>query len=380
MSTLVHSAQLVDAGQLHDDAWVLFDGGRVAGRGAGPEMPAADEKIDATGRMLTPGLVDIHCHGAGGASYDAGGDDIATARAVHREHGTTSSLISLVTASVDDMARRVAAIADLSAADATILGSHLEGPFLDPGHKGAHTAELLCTPDAASVEKLIEAGRGTLRQVTIAPELPGAIEAIERFVAAGVTVAIGHTDADHDTAQRAFDAGASVVTHAFNAMRGIHHRSPGPVVAALRDERVTLELVADGVHVDLGLIAVVFAAAGARVALVTDAMAAAGAGDGCYDLGGLQVTVTDGVARLQAGGAIAGSTLTQDAALRRTVAAGVPLEVALHSLTAVPARAVGASDVGSLEVGCRADAVLWDANLRVTRVWSGGVETLGAAG
>jgi N-acetylglucosamine-6-phosphate deacetylase len=372
VSTLVHSVRLVDDGRVTEDAWILFDGGRVAARGTGPSRPDADELVDGEGGCLTPGFVDIHGHGGAGASYDDGPDAIRAARSLHRAHGTTRAVISLVTASLDDLANRAAMVAELAAEDDTVLGSHLEGPFLDPGHKGAHAEALLRAPDAASVSRLLEAGRGTIRQITLAPELPGAMDAIDRLTREGVVVAVGHTDADAETARRAFDAGASVLTHAFNAMRGIHHRAPGPVVAALRDPRVTLELVADGVHVDLDVVATAFAAAGDRVALVTDAMAAAGSRDGCYELGGLAVTVTDRVARLVDGGAIAGSTLTQDEALRRVVAAGVDLPVAVAALTRTPARAIGRADLGRLDVGAVADAVLLGAALHVRRVWVAG--------
>lgn len=372
MSTLVHSVRLVDDGRITEDAWVLFDGGRVAARGTGAERPGADEIVDGGDRCLTPGFIDIHGHGGAGASYDDGPAAIAQGRALHRSHGTTRAVISLVTASIEHLAARAAMVADLAEADPTILGSHLEGPFLDPGHKGAHTESLLRAPDAAAVTALLAAGRGTIRQITLAPELPGAHEAIATLVAAGAAVAIGHTDADAPAAQRAIEAGATILTHAFNAMPGIHHRAPGPVVAALRDDRVTLELIADGVHVDLQLIAVAFAAAPGRIALVTDAMAAAGAGDGRYELGGLAVSVEAGVARLAGGGSIAGSTLTQDDALRRVVAAGVPLAQAVHAVTAAPARAIGRADLGSLGIGAIADAVLLDAALEVQRVWIAG--------
>ncbi|HEY9308589.1 MAG TPA: N-acetylglucosamine-6-phosphate deacetylase [Microbacterium sp.] len=375
MSTLVHSVRLlgsaaVDSGR--DDAWALFDGGRVVAAGAGGELPRADETVDGGGGCLVPGFVDIHGHGGGGAGFDDGPDAIATGRAIHRAHGTTRAVLSLITAPIDELAARVAMVADLCDADPTILGSHLEGPFLDPGHKGAHTESLLRAPDAASVDRLIEAGRGTIRQVTLAPERPGAFNAIRRFVDAGVAVAVGHTDADAATTRRAFDAGATLLTHAFNAMPGIHHRAPGPVVSALRDDRVTLEVIADGVHVDLELIATLFTVAGDRIALITDAMAAAGSQDGRYELGGLAVRVTDGVARLEAGGAIAGSTLTQDAALRHVAGAGVPLDVVVHALGAQPARAIGRDDLGSLDVGALADAVLLDDALAVRRVWVAG--------
>lgn len=372
MSTLVHSVLLVDDGTATDDAWVLFADGRVNAIGTGATHPAADLVVDGAGGCLTPGFVDIHGHGGGGASYDDGPDAIRTARALHRAHGTTRAVVSLVTASLDDLADRAAMVADIAESDPTVLGSHLEGPFLAPARKGAHTEDLLRAPDAASVDRLLAAGRGTIRQVTLAPELPGAAEAIDRFTSAGVRVAVGHTAADAATARRAFDAGATLLTHAFNAMPGVHHRDPGPVVAALRDDRVTLEVIADGVHVDLDLVAVLFAAAGDRVALVTDSMAAAGSHDGHYDLGGLAVTVDGGIARLDDGGAIAGSTLTQDEALRRVVAAGVPLADGVRALTAIPARAIGRDDLGTLAVGSVADAVLLDRELRVQHVWVDG--------
>ena len=375
MTTVIHSARLVDDGEVTDDAWVAFADGVVLRAGTGDEwraLPAGDA-IDAAGAYLTPGFVDIHGHGGGGGTYEHGLDAIVAARAVHLARGTTRAVLSLVTASIDDLAAQVGMIADLSERDATILGTHLEGPFLDPGHKGAHTESLLRAPDEAAVARLVEAGRGTVRQVTLAPELPGGLAATAQFVAAGVAVAVGHTNATEAEASAAFDAGASLLTHAFNAMPGIHHRAPGPVVAAMRDERVTLELIADGIHVHPDVIALAFAGAPGRIALITDAMGAAGEPDGAYELGGLAVTVTDGVARLDEGGAIAGSTLTQDAALRLVVAGGLPFADAVAALTSVPARAIGlAGRYGSLRPGAAADAVLLDDALQVAGVWVDG--------
>lgn len=381
MTTVIHSVRLIDGGTVTEDGWVAFQDGVVLRTGTGDEWRAlapgdTGVAFDGEGAFLAPGFVDIHGHGGGGAAFDDGADAIRTARALHRAHGTTRAVLSLVTASVDDLADRVAVIAELAEADPTILGSHLEGPFLDPGHKGAHTESLLRAPDAAAIARLVDAGRGTVRQVTLAPELPGGLDAVSQFVAAGVAVAVGHTDATEDDAFAAFDAGATILTHAFNAMPGIHHRAPGPVVAALRDHRVTLEIIADGVHVHPDVVALAFAQAPGRIALITDAMAAAGAADGHYELGGLAVTVTDGTARLDADGAIAGSTLTQDAALREAVAAGIPLAAAVGALTAVPARAVGVDDrFGSFAVGRAADAVLLDDALTVRAVWVDGIRT-----
>ena len=377
-ATVIHSARLISHGVETDDAWVRFEDGIVVETGTGDGPTDADEVVDASaiagpGAILAPGFIDIHGHGGAGASYDDGAEAIRTARALHRAHGTTRAVISLVTASVDDLARRVAEIAELTETDAEILGSHLEGPFLDPGHQGAHEPTLLRAPDASDVRRLLEAGRGTVRQVTIAPELPGGIEAIRLVVAAGAAAAVGHTDADAEIAAAAFDAGATILTHAFNAMRGIHHRAPGPVLAAAADRRVVLEAIADNVHLDPHVIKLVFDVAPDRVALVTDAMAAAGSADGRYDLGAVKVTVADGIARTDETGSIAGSTLTQDVALQRAVQAGVPLAAAVRALTETPASVIGEGGrLGRLERGLLADAVLLDARLRVRRVWVGG--------
>ncbi|KAA9111324.1 N-acetylglucosamine-6-phosphate deacetylase [Microbacterium rhizomatis] len=382
MSVIIHSARLVDDDRATEDAWVRFDGERVAEVGTGSAWRAvaapSDQIVDAaavagTGAVLTPGFVDIHGHGGAGFSYDDGPDAIRAARELHRAHGTTQAVISLVTAPLDAMERRVAMVADLTETDAGILGSHLEGPFLDHAHKGAHDERLLRPPQSDALQRLLAAGRGTVRQVTVAPELPGGIDAVSLVVSAGAAAAIGHTGADAGMCAEAFDAGATILTHAFNAMPGLHHRAPGPVGAAASDPRVTLELIADGVHVHPTVVRIAFAAAPGRIALITDAMAAAGAGEGRYELGGLDVEVVDGVARLAGGGPIAGSTLMQDAALRLCVASGVALPAAVHALSTAPARAVGrGADLGRLAPGFLADAVLLDESLRVRRVWTAG--------
>lgn len=376
-SLVIHSARIVDGGDIVEDGWVRIEDGVVTGRGTGSEWTAADEVVDAValagpGALLTPGFVDIHGHGGAGAAFDDGVEAIRTGREMHRAHGTTRAVISLVTAPLESLARSVALIADLTETDADILGSHLEGPFLDPGHHGAHEPSLLRHPTEADVALLLDAGRGTVRQITIAPELPGGLDAIRQIVAAGSAAAVGHTDADATMAVAAFEAGASVLTHAFNAMPGIHHRAPGPVLAAAADHRVVLEAIADNVHLDPHVVKLVFDSAPARVALITDAMAAAGSADGHYDLGAVSVTVENGVARADDTGSIAGSTLTQDVALQRAVQAGVALPEAVRALTQTPARAIGRdASLGSLTTGMLGDAVLLDADLRVARVWSG---------
>lgn len=381
-ATVIHSVRLLSGHEHVTDAWVLLAEGTVAARGTGAgwceqlDTAGAVDIVDGSGRTLVPGFIDMHCHGAGGASFDSE-DPEAMLRAleVHRRHGTTRAVLSLVTAPVAMLAEQLARIRELTAGTAGVLGSHLEGPFLAEEFRGAHDPALLCAADSASIERLISAAGGTLAQVTLAPERPGAMAAIEQFAAAGVKVAVGHTAVDYEQARAAFDAGATILTHAFNGMKGIHHRAPGPVVAAMADPRVTLELINDGVHVHPEVARLAFAGAGGRVALITDAMAATGCADGPYRLGSLEVEVREGVARLAGGGSIAGSTLTLDVALRQAVhACGVPLQQAIGALTSVPARALGVADrFGDLAVGYAADAVLFDAELEIESVWAGGV-------
>jgi len=379
---IIHSARLVSGGQTSPDAWVAFTGGTVSGVGSGAgwralRVPGA-EVTDAAGRWLAPGFIDIHCHGGGGFAFDDGADAIRGALAVHHRHGTTRAVLALGTARQGDLESRLAAVADAAETNPLVLGAHLEGPFLDNGFRGAHDPALLRAPDGESVARLLTAARGHLRQWTLAPELPGAPEAIRTLVDAGVAVAVGHSSADYATALAAFEAGASILTHAFNGMRGIHHRAPGPVAAATRAPGVTLEIINDGVHVHPEVVRLAFAGAPGRIALISDAMAATGSDDGEYMLGSLAVTVTGGVARLSsaagADGAIAGSTLTLDVALRRAVAeVGIPIEEAVTALTETPARAIGRGrDLGQLAVGYAADAVLLGSGLEVDAVFAAG--------
>ena len=379
---VVHSARKCDVDGEASDFWAVFDGDRItaAGTGAGWEAHAAGgaEVTDAAGELLTPGFIDLHGHGGGGASFDDGTAAIGRALAVHRAHGTTRSVLSLVASPAGALERSLTTIADLAERDPLVLGSHLEGPFLATSRRGAHNPDFLAAPSPAAVQRLVTAARGTLRQVTLAPELPGALEAIPVLAAAGAVVAVGHTEADEALAKAAFDRGARLLTHAFNAMPGIGHREPGPVVAAIRDERVTAELILDGVHVHPDVARLLLNAAPGRVALVTDAMAAAGAADGTYRLGSLDVDVTGGVARLRqpdgSPGSIAGSTLTLDHALRAaTELCGMSLPAAVAALTWVPARALGLDDrLGRLAPGYAADAVLLSDACEVRAVWGAG--------
>jgi N-acetylglucosamine-6-phosphate deacetylase len=390
VTTLFHGARKLDAAGVVDDFWMLVDGDTIVATGSGPapgpvpnDLPGpagralgdAPTTVDVGGRWLVPGFIDLHGHGGGGHSFDDGPHELLDALATHRAHGTTRSVVSLVANPIAALRASLGMIADLAASDPLILGSHLEGPFLAPDNRGAHNPQFLLEPQPYEVEELIGAARGTLRQLTIAPELPGSMDAIDVLVEAGVAVAIGHTRADERLAHEAFDRGARILTHAFNAMPGIHHRDPGPVVAAFDDERVTLELILDGKHVHPSVAHLAFGAAPGRIALVTDAMAAAGSVDGDYSLGSLNVTVRDGLAVLRGTNTIAGSTLTQDSAFRQAMRdVDIPPVDAITALTRTPAKALGLEHRhGMLAAGYAADAVLLDHEWRVTAVWADGL-------
>lgn len=354
------------AGRLHDGTTVrpggvlVVDGERIAAI----EPPDAPADLDLGDWTLVPGFVDAHGHGGGGASYP---DDPPAAVATHRRLGTTSIVASLVSQSLDTLEAQVRALAPLVAAG-ELAGVHLEGPWLAPGRKGAHPADQLRAPEASDVTRLLDAGAGTVRMVTLAPELAGGPAAIELIAGRGVVAAIGHTDATAGVVRAAIDAGATGATHLFNAMPPLHHRHPGPVLALLADDRVWLELICDGVHLDLALVAYLVGQHPGRVVFVTDAMAAAGSPDGSYTLGDQPVEVSGGIARITGTDTIAGSTLTLDAALRTAVAAGVPWPDAVAALTANPARYLGLEGVGRLAPGHWADAVALDADLTVRAV------------
>jgi N-acetylglucosamine-6-phosphate deacetylase len=345
------------------DGWVVIDGERVLAVGSGPPPERPSWSLPG---LVVPGFVDVHVHGGGGAAFD-GGSPASVARVLetHLAHGTTTMVASLVTDSLGGLVASCASLVS-SVESGLVAGIHLEGPWLSPARAGAHEPSQLVAPTLEAVDRLLEACRGHLRMVTLAPELPGALLVIPELVAAGVVVAVGHTEATYDETRAAIEAGASAGTHLFNAMPPLLHREPGPV-AALLESSAYVELVADGVHVHPSVMALAWKEG--RTALVTDAMAAAGAADGEYHLGALSVEVRDGVARLASSGAIAGSTATLDESLRFAVAeAGVPLPEALAAVTSTPAAMLGLAGVGRLEPGAWADLVELSDELEVNRV------------
>jgi N-acetylglucosamine-6-phosphate deacetylase len=327
---------------------------------------------------MLPAYVDIHCHGGGGTAFTDLRDAAAAAAAEHHHaHGSTSLLASLVTMSPRDLERGVAMLAEL-ADDGVVDGIHLEGPWLAEARCGAHDPTLLRDPSLAEVERLIELGRGHIRQVTLAPERAHGLDLVRWLTSAGIHAAVGHTTATYGQVEAAVAAGADLATHLFNGMDPWHHRKPGAVAALMRSAargHVTIELIADGAHLSDDTVRTVLDLVGAdHVAFVSDAMAAAGVGDGAYVLGGLSVVVDRGIARLTRDpdgttpGSIAGGTSHVADIVARAVAAGVPMAYAVRPATRTPARALGLADRGALAVGSRADVVVVDEAARATRV------------
>ena len=380
MTRLITADTVVARSAVLSPGWIAVDGARIAevGRGLGPAGSDADDpRPEHVAGTVVPGFVDIHTHGAAGADFAQAADrSIRPALDWHLAHGTTSVLASIATGPIEEMARQAGALGAL-VGDGTLRGVHLEGPFLSVARRGTHAADLLREPGDDALETLLSA-TDAIRMVTIAPELPGGIRAIERLVASGIVAAVGHTSATLDQARRAFDAGATVATHLFNGMPALHHREPGPVGAALLDERVFLELILDGRHLSDEIISLVLGRAGSRAIAVSDSIAATGAADGEYVLAGTAVRVSDGVAMTTDTGSLAGSTRTVDtafAALVHRLGCSLPEAVAATSTSA--ARALGFADAGELAPGMSADLVVLDDRLAVTRVMSAGEWVVG---
>ncbi|WP_028280766.1 N-acetylglucosamine-6-phosphate deacetylase [Arthrobacter sp. H5] len=381
------TARIVTESAIIDDGVLAWADGRITHVGPASGQDAAGGKTFPEGSLVFPGLIDTHCHGAFGGDF-ASGDPEAARRAIDFLHrsGTTTLLASTVTASREDMFRAFETLGALTD-EGLLAGIHAEGPFVSTARCGAQNPEFIRNPDPGFVAEVLEAAQGKMKTMTYAPELPGAEALIYELTTHGVTPSLGHTDCDTQTAvsslglvreemeSTGFDgySGRPTVTHLFNGMPPMHHRSPGPVPGCLRIARAgnaAVELIADNAHLDPQTVLSVFELVGAEnIALVTDSMAATGLADGSYRLGPSAVTVSGGVATLDRTGSLAGGTATLLDVVRRTVSAGVGLVDAVISATAVPANILGLADeLGSLRNGLRADAVVVDPDLRLLAV------------
>ena len=375
---------------------LLLDGRLAPGALVVEGERIVEVRTDGTGELpgprleaeiVSPGLIDLQCNG--GFGFEVGGDAAALRGLATRlpSTGVTTFLPTLISARAADYRAAAAALAALDLGDvgaapsAQAAGLHLEGPLLAASRAGAHDRAAIAAADETLDDVLEEllASR-VLRLMTLAPERPGALARLRHLVEAGAVVSLGHTDATYDEMLDGTDAGATLATHLFNAMSPFHHRAPGAVGAALIDERLTVSLIADGVHAHPAALNLVLRAKGAeRMVLVTDAVSAAGAPAGTYTLGGAPV-ISDGESARRADGALAGSTLTLDRAVGGMVAfGGARPEEALTMATAVPAALLGLADRGRITVGRRADLALWTEDLQLVSTLIGGVVAFGPA-
>ena len=376
---IIRNARLVLAGGVTPGSLLFDERGITAAAPDGGDLPAA-EIIDAAGRYLAPGLIDVHVHGGGG--FDLMTDDPAQVRGYARwivSRGVTAFLVSTSGRNHDEILRRLRSLAPLvgkpEPGAARVLGFHLEGPYINQVRKGAFAPRWLRAPSVAEYGELLEAAGGAIRQMTFAPELPGADALIRAVVESGAVAAMGHTDATYEQAMRAIELGATHVTHCFNAMRPFSHRDPGVLGAVMQSDAVTAELIGDGAHVDYAAARVLLRAKGAgHIVLVTDGMPLAGTADGDGEWEGARIRVEGGKAVRVSDGTIIGGVITLDQTLRNAVAhLGAPLHEAVAMASTNAAIAMHAGDAyGSLAPGHAADFVLLDDGLRVTETWVAG--------
>jgi len=361
--------------------YVTIDDGRIAAVGEGPPPGSPDLGLDSG--VLVPGLVDLQVNGYYGvdlADCDPEGWALVARRLP--ETGTTAFLPTFITAPVPTLAtelRSAAKTAEAVTAGARVLGVHLEGPFLSPARAGAHRRDWIVAPSPGAVTELLDAGRGLLRLMTLAPEADGALAAIGMLTAAGVVVSMGHSDATAAEVAAGADAGARMVTHLFNAQLGLHHREPGVVGQALTDQRLTSGLIVDLSHVSAAACAIAFAAAPGRICLITDAAACAGMPPGRYLLGGQPVDLPPGGgAPVRPGGTLAGSALRMDLAVSNAVAVGLGLPEAVAAASRIPADLIGRPDLGRLAAGAAADLAWLGDDLRARATWVSGARVYGS--
>lgn len=350
MKRHIHAAQAVVDGDVVSNICIEVSQGLISAISYDCAT-GADHLVTGT---LIPGFVDIHCHGGGGFYFsDVDKANIEKARLTHRERGTTTLLASLVTQPIGVLEEEIQRLIPL-VNKGVFAGIHLEGPYLSEARCGAHQPDLLRSPEIEELSALIDCGAGTIVMVTLAPELEGGIEAIKYLTSRGVKVALGHSQASAATTAEALKAGASLITHFTNGMPKLEDSVGTITASALSASDIPLEIILDGAHLSDATLAAVKVSGKNRIILITDAISAAGGADGHYQIGGLDVSVENGIARLDSSGSLAGSTLTMDVAFRNLLNSGSSLSEAVNAASTLPARTLGLNDVGSISVGKKA--------------------------
>ncbi len=367
---LIRNGTVVDAGGLRPGVDVAIENGRIAAVAAGLR-PGAAAVIDASGSFVAPGFIDVHVHGAAGAMFEQGdGAAVERISATLARFGVSGFLATIATLEEAATAAAVSAVAAVAGREpgARILGIHLEGPYLSPLRAGAQSVPCMRPPSTAEVDRLQELCGGRVRLITLAPECDEALAFIAAMRRRGIAVSVGHSDAGEAVMLRSVEAGATHVTHLFNAMRGLHHREPGVVGVALTDDRLSVELICDGHHlaprvVDLAL----RCKPPGKTVLVSDAVGALGMADGEYEMFGVRCVVGGGAVRLAGSGALAGSCLSLDRAVRnlRAWCPRLPLPELIAAVTAAPAALIGETDCGAITPGRLGDCVILDRDLEV---------------
>jgi N-acetylglucosamine-6-phosphate deacetylase len=384
-SFCVINAQIVTPTGVLNNGWLLVNDGVIVevGSSANSVIPNQPNRttIDAKGGWLIPGFIDVHVHGGAGHDFmDANEEGLRAITKFHAAHGTTSILATTLTASREELTavlERVSSFLSNPMPYSQVIGMHLEGPFINVKWKGAQNPAYILPPQVEWLEEWVKQYPGIIKIQTLAPESEGGLAYIEALARNGIVPSCGHTDATYDQLIAAADSGLRHAVHTYNAMKVFHHREPGTVGAVLTDNRIVAEVIADGHHVHPAGIKLLLSAKGKdNVILITDAMAAAGMPDGNYQIGGLPVKMSGGVARLIDSDSLAGSTLTMISAVQYMVRdVGVSLEDASRMASANPARQLGIDSVtGALEVGKAADFLLLDVTLDIQKVWIGGQE------
>ncbi len=361
---IIRAKQLVDSQSITNDADIHVVDGKIAAISL-----ATSAKPDFTANFVVPGFVDIHCHGGNGFHFfDEDSGAANQAAAFHLKHGSTSVIASYIAAPIPVLSKQILSLVGQLPL-LNIAGIHLEGPYLSEIFCGAHNPEFLSSPNVSEIQELLTQGAGWIKMITIAPELPGAMESISFLKSQGVIAAIGHSDADDMITKSAIDNGATVVTHFFSAMRPIHHRIGGMTLTSLFDDRIYLELILDNVHIATNAIAIPLHFAPERILGITDALAVAGQPDGDYTLGTTQVEVRNSIAKIKGKDLLAGSTLTMNRSFKSAVTKlGLTPNQAVRAFSTRPAQLFGLNNVGDIRVGMDADLVLMDQNYELKNV------------